>query len=944
MKIATKIITPVIVTLGFFLGSVELAYIPYYKEQQLEVIIDSERSELKVLAPIIAEELAAGDLSKIFSILERQERMHAEESEGGIVLFSNSGQQLYPLSQRVLFHEGSDEYLIIEEELTWGGEKLGSFRYELEIEHELEYITDQLVLLRFGTGVVCLFIVVFGGWWNRKLVIRPLEELTGAAQNIREGNFTQSLTVKTNDEIGVVYNAFNKMQNTIKDKNYDLHQAVIRAEQAAKAKSEFLANMSHEIRTPMNAIIGLTHLSLDSADLTEKQKNYLEKIQLSSKNLLGIINDILDFSKIESGHMDVEQTRFSLDRVLQNVYVVNHLNANEKNIQFIVKRNFNLADNFLGDPLRLTQILTNLTGNAVKFTQSGFVKLEADSFINEEGSHFLRFNVSDSGIGIAEDKQKHLFTPFNQGDSSTTRKFGGTGLGLAITAQLVELMKGKININSSEGKGSTFTVELPLKECEERTPKKGNNFTELDKINAYVVGNAGIVNALKAFDVNITGNVEHFSDINWKHFKVAASDESHELLVFMDLEGQFDYDALYQKMSEGHAITTLPTCVFVTGSKQTSEIKYAFPVYHISELLTPSSVFGELVNILKDRNKLEDIRLDSEVPKNDRLKGSKVLLAEDNSINTEVAVGLLKALGIEVVCCENGEEVLSALYQETFDLILMDIQMPVMDGYTAAEEIRKSPEFDQLPIIALTANAMEGDKEKSFSVGMNDHVSKPIDPQQLEDVLLHWIKQDSRETSSESRRKTDAVLNIEDGLNRLCGNSDLYQKMLGQMLELLESLPGQLIEHPINDEGEELKRQVHSVAGVAANLGAYPLQTLLSNIEHSENWSEEFLQNQAEQLSQEISKLKKEIDLYCGNGPFVDSKSVNALDLSQLLMELEDKVKQGDVSCIEAAKELKKSVTGPELIALADELYNSLDSFEFDEALNILGSIKNTLE
>lgn len=933
MKISTKIITPVVVTLGLFLGSVELAFIPYYKERLLEAIIEGEQSELEVLAPIIAEELAAGDLSKIFSILSHQEKVHAEESEGGIVLFSDSGMQLYPLSERVSFHENNDEYLIIEQPLVWGSQSLGKFRYELEIEHELEHMTDQLVILRAGTAVMCFFIVVFGGWWNRKLVIRPLAELTEAARNIRAGNFNQSLTVKSNDEIGVVYNAFNKMQTTIMDKNYDLHQAVVRAEQAAKAKSEFLANMSHEIRTPMNAIIGLTHLSLESGDLADKQKNYLEKIQVSSKSLLGIINDILDFSKIESGYMEIEDTSYSLDDVLQNVYVVNQLKAQEKGITFTVKRDFDLPDNYSGDPLRLTQVLTNLTGNAVKFTQSGSVDVAVDKVTLADNSECLRFIIKDTGIGITEEKQTNLFTPFSQGDSSTTRKFGGTGLGLAISAQLIELMHGQIHVISEEGKGAEFTVTLPFKTADLIPEGDKQSNPRLRDVGVFLVGTPDIEPILNSFGMNILGKVSDFSDFTLEYFSSCLALDEKELIIFMDPEGRLNYQELQDQLPVISDKELSPSFVFVSSKPLPQSFNAKYSTYQVSELITPSSIYDELVTILSNEDQLHQLNYQFPSGHKNALKGARILLAEDNAINTEVAKGLLERMGVVITCVTNGQEALDVIGKQNFDLVLMDIQMPVMDGYAATREIRKNNFYSDIPIIALTANAMEGDREKSLSAGMNDHLSKPIDPDELERILLRWSDAaNSSEKVTDSNLSSEPVLTIKDGLNRLCGNDELYKKMLHQMLEMLRPLPDKLLEHFEQGEPEELKRLAHSVAGVAANLAAYPIQDVLKEIELNKSLQRTNLQTQLDRLVVFIEMLTHEIELYCPENvePVRDQHADE--QIISLLAELQSKVDQGDVSSIELARTLGEKLTNHACHKLSVEVFNALDSFEFEQA------------
>ena len=944
MKISTKIITPAVVTLGLFLGSVELAFIPYFKERLLEAIIEGEKSELEVLAPIIAEELAAGDLSKIFSILSHQEKVHAEESEGGIVLISNTGKQLYPMSERVLFHENNDQYLIIEQPLEWGGKSLGSFRYELEIEHELEHMTDQLVILRAGTALVCFFIIIFGGWWNRKLVIRPLAELAEAARNIRAGNFNQSLTVISNDEIGVVYNAFNKMQTTIKDKNYDLHQAVVRAEQAAKAKSEFLANMSHEIRTPMNAIIGLTHLSLENGDLTSQQKNYLDKIQVSSKSLLGIINDILDFSKIESGYMEIEETSYSLDDVLQNVHVVNHLKAKEKDISLTVKRDFSLPDTYTGDPLRLTQVLTNLTGNAVKFTEAGSVEVVVDKVTNADNSESLRFIIKDTGIGIAKDQQTNLFTPFSQGDSSTTRKFGGTGLGLAISAQLIELMHGQVYLNSEEGEGSEFTVTLPFKTADSMTEGDEEPNSRLKNVGVFLIGQPDIEPIINSFGMNVVGKITDFSDITLEHLSSCVALEQKELIIFMDPEGLLNYHDLGDQLSDFGDKEISPALVFVSTKPLPEGLKAKYSTYQVSELITPSSIYDELITILSNEDQFHQLNYQCSAGQVSALKGAQVLLAEDNAINTEVAKGLLERMGIVTTCVTNGQEVLDVIGNQKFDLILMDIQMPVMDGYTATREIRKNNLFAEIPIIALTANAMQGDREKSLSAGMNDHLSKPIDPDDLESMLLRWLDVDrSVEKAIDTTLSSESVLTIKDGLNRLCGNEELYKKMLHQMLDMLRPLPAQLLTHFDQGEGEELKHLAHSVAGVAANLAAYTIQDVLKEIELNKSLERSDLQHQLDNLTSDIDILTLEIERYCSEDPTSLRDLTVGKETINLLIELEGKVDQGDVSSIELAKTLADKLNNHACHGLAAELYKALDSFEFELANEKLTLINEQL-
>ncbi|WP_286240797.1 ATP-binding protein [Neptuniibacter halophilus] len=955
MNISGKILTPVVVTLGLFLGSVEFAFVPHFKQKQLEALIDRERAELQVLAPIVAEELAAGDLSKIYSILDNQSRIHAEGDESGIVLTGHNGMQLYPLTERARFHENDDDYLIIEEALVWGEQTLGSFRYELEIEHELDIINQQLRLLRLETALVCLFITLFGIWWNRKLVILPLEQLRRAAKSIQRGKFDSQLVVRSQDEIGEVYKAFNKMQRTIQEKNLALSQAVERAEHAARAKSDFLANMSHEIRTPMNAIIGLTHLSLESHGLRDEQRNYLEKIQRSSKNLLGIINDILDFSKIEAGHMQVEQTSFSLDEVLYNVHTLNQQLAEEKGISLTVSRDMRLPDNYKGDPLRLSQVLINLLGNAVKFTDKGSVRMHVEPVATDTEPGLLRFSVEDTGVGISEQQQSQLFTPFSQADSSITRKYGGTGLGLTISAQLIRLMRGEIKVSSEPGKGSCFSFELPLEPLQAsdgETQRRG-----LAEIGVYILGNEGIADLLASFGVRVLGQVSDLQQVDWRQISDELSGQPIGLVVLMDPEGQVDIAELSSQLQTLMAPQPMPPVLLISALTRLPSLPEGLPVYPVSGLMTPSSVFDALVNLLRQTGHLD--RVTSPAPDKlevtPQLAGAHVLLAEDNAINTEVACGLLQALGVRVTACSNGQEVLDQLRQQAFDLVLMDIQMPVMDGYTATAQIRSNPDYADLPVIALTANAMVTDRERSLAAGMNDHLAKPIEPWLLQQVLCRWISRphdadaadDALPKAAPDTTQAPAqVLNLQDGLNRLSGNRDAYFRLLQQFVssaEEAESDLQQLIESP---DQAGLQAQAHALAGVAGTMGAYELHEMCRQMEREKSTDPDVLQRLFQQFREALQRLREAAAAQLATAACEASEPQEAFcsdAVLRLCEQLERKITYGDVTSLEAAKNLCQALNQHAAYPQAELIHRALDEFDFDQAQTLLLQLRERL-
>jgi len=546
--------------------------------------------------------------------------------------------------------------------------------------------------------------------------------------------------------------------------NIDIRKAAEQAFQAAQtelekaneAKSAFLANMSHEIRTPMNAVIGLSHLAL-KADPSPRLRDYLIKIRSSGQHLLGIINEILDFSKIEAGKLSIESVEFDLDKVLENVGNLISEKAEEKGLELIfdIEPSVN-STRLRGDPLRLGQILINFCNNAVKFTEEGEVVIKGRVLEASGDSQLVEFSVSDTGIGMTEAQIERLFQAFQQADTSTTRKYGGTGLGLAISKRLAELMGGDVGVTSELGKGSTFWFTARLgkgvaapRPSLLRSDLRGRRLLIIDD-------NSSARTVLSNMLRNMTFVVDEAAsgDEGIEMVRQAAKRSEPYEIIFVDWQMPvLDGIETSKRILALPDLAIPPHLVMVTAYGREDVLKQAEENGLENVLVKPvtsSTLFDTIVTVLHAHPEATgpvQIASSFEI---DRTRGTRVLLVEDNEINQEVAIGLLEDAAIQVDLAENGEIAVRMANDNDYDAVLMDMQMPVMDGIEATRAIRSDPRFQNLPIIAMTANAMAADREKCLKAGMNDHIGKPIDPDQLFSVLLRWTGRRNDEVSLET--------------------------------------------------------------------------------------------------------------------------------------------------------------------------------------------------
>jgi two-component system sensor histidine kinase/response regulator len=627
------------------------------------------------------------------------------------------------------------------------------------------------------------------------------------------------------------------------------------AETANQIKDEFLANMSHEIRTPMNAIIGLSHLCLQTA-MSVKQQDYLRKINGSAKSLLRILNDILDVSKIEAGKMEIEQTTFELEDVMGNVATIVGNRAHEKKLEFLLQTTPDVPQLLIGDPLRLSQVLINLAGNAVKFTQHGEVIVRVARARETKEEVVLRFSVIDTGIGMSQQEIDKLFHPFTQADSSTTRKFGGTGLGLTISKRLVEMMGGRIWIESNPGFGSRFIFVARFKK-----PEKQLNFSmaaidDLRGLRVLAVDQSEnsqhiLQGYLESFGLNVAvaGKIQDALDL----VKRANEEKKPFGLVVINCKlPEMDGIELARQLHEITFLSFRPKVLMITSSdqdelmqkidSQTVDGILAKPFQQSKLLDAVSKVSGRSV-LSSGRFKIISEQLNPELLSH--IKGARLLLVEDNEINRQVAQEMLEGFELDVTTAENGEEAIALLEAEEFDGVLMDMQMPVMDGVTATRVIRKNPRFSKLPIIALTANVMVSEQNEFVGAGITDYIGKPIDPDRLVTTLAKWVRptrapasttisapvvQEVQKPESETLPDLPGV-NVAETVRRMGGSVALYCKLLDKFRATERNIVNTIRETLAAEDRSTAERQAHTLRGTAGTLGAKNLQELAASLE-----------------------------------------------------------------------------------------------------------------
>ncbi len=846
-----------------------------------------------------------------------------------------------------------EEMFMLEKVLTKNETDIGTLTMVFKKEGLLESIKSDFFLFGSIALLQAIMIVVVISFIYYYKIIKPMRRLVQDSKKLALKELDEPFVWKGKDEINSLGRALdatrialNDLFSTLITQNATLDEKVQQRtkelEEASRYKSEFLANMSHEIRTPMNAIVGMCHL-ISKTLLNDAQSNYIIKIKDASSVLLRIINDILDFSKIEAGKLSIEYIAFDMHKELKKSASIFSILAKDKEIElesdFVHTHRF-----YKGDPYRIVQIVNNFLSNAIKFTNKGKVTLSVKEEEASQNKKRLVFSVTDTGMGIAEEKKSKLFKAFGQLDASTTRKHGGTGLGLYICTQLADMMGGKITFDSQEGEGSTFNLEILLEKAEGLDVQKENGLDLFIPINILLIeddkNSRNIIREyIRSFGFFITIVDSYEKAVE----KIEETKEKFDLLIIdyhlPTVDGITAYNLLKKKMH--HRPPAIMITVDEDGSLKSKAINSGFERFLVKPI-NPSFLYDDitsLCNIEKaDVHNLHHAKID--------FSDKTILIVEDNDINLEVAMYLLKETEAHVEIARNGFEAVEKVRQKTYDAILMDIQMPVMDGYEATKIIRKELMYTK-PIVAMTANVMSHDVKKCIEIGMNEHIGKPLEVEDFYGTLLKVFDKIPLSKPRAKAMQEDVCFDKNSAIKRLSNNVSLWEKTFCKFYDKYENLIADINQLLENNDSESLKIYAHTLKGLCGTIGANRLQKEAYAIELQVKDGIDIKNISFEKLFFEYSQFFENTkDIFDTNCKEIEIKKETQISNDEIIDKLSNLETALEMSSVSKVKQCIEKLSSSQKI-VEHELFKAIvihcETFDFEAAINFVKQLKKEI-